>query len=231
MFPFADERVTPEEWQRISEQAEKPLCFNFLLLPMVPDGADTFLDREGNGVMTRYDDVDWKGLARTLQARLEGDVPKSIKVYVANDGPDIFDMVNTRLDQPDTPETESDFGSRTVEVLRQVSMADYRAGLLKLPEESSLHLNPPTRSQRPPIAGLVVSVKFTKMLQAMDYMSSVMEQLVGQLLPLPVEPMSMMHAMDEPGTLPPEAHAWLEAQFGAVYSDKCGVLFLSTTHS
>ncbi|WP_444679468.1 hypothetical protein [Halomonas sp. E19] len=231
MLPFDAETVTPEEWQRIAEQAEKPLCFNFLLLPKVPDDADTFLDRNGQGVMTCYDDVDWKGLAQLLQARLEGQVPKSIKVYVADDGPDIFDMVNVRHDRLDTPETESDFGSRTVQVLHQVAMADYRAGVLRLPEEISLHLNPPTRSQRPPIAGLVISVKFTKMLQAVDYMSSVMERLFGQLMALPMGPMSLMHPMDEPCRLPPEAHAWLEAQFGAVYSDQCGVLFLSATHS
>lgn len=93
---------------------------------MVPDGANTFLDLEGNGVMSRYDDVDWNGLARTLQARLAGDEPKSIKVHVANDGHDIFDTVSVRLDHLDTLETESDFGSRTVAVLPKVSMANYR---------------------------------------------------------------------------------------------------------
>ena len=34
-----DESVIPEEWQRASEMANKPICFNFLLLPMAPDGA------------------------------------------------------------------------------------------------------------------------------------------------------------------------------------------------
>ena len=37
MCPFHNEDVTQEEWQRICEQAEKPICFNFLVMPMVPE--------------------------------------------------------------------------------------------------------------------------------------------------------------------------------------------------
>lgn len=224
--------LTPEEWQLISEQAEKPICFNFMILPMVPEHADTLLDRDGKPVTANYTNVDWKGLAQRLQARLDGHVPKSIKVYVANDGPDLFDINEFRADRPDEPEPDNSFVYRTAKALENVSMANYRGGLLKLPDDSGLHLNQESAGQqRTPLTALVVGVKFNKMLQALDYLPTTMEMLVGLSFAVPMAQVSMVHDMDEPGTLPSEIHGWLEEQFGAVYSEKCGVMFMSVTQS
>lgn len=225
-----EDEMTPEEWQRLAEQSEKPIVFNFMILPKVPEHAGTFLDRDGEPVTTNYDKVDWKGLAQMLQARLTGHVPKAIKVYVANDGPDLFDINELNTARPSYPEPDNGFAYRTAETLEQVSMANYRGGLLKLPEDSNLHLNKVSAGQkRPPLSAVVVGVKFSKVLQAMDYLAGTMEQLVD--IPFPVPMNATVQDFNEHGTLPPEVHGWFEEQFGAVYSKKCGLLLVSVTRT
>lgn len=206
-----------------------PLVFNFLVLPSVPEDADTFLSPEGNPVVTDYDQADWKGLGKILQGLIRA--PQNVKAYVANDGPDILDMANILASDPEAEVTDSDYFTRTYEAVSQVRMKDYRAGVLKLPADSSLHLNPPHEGKRGPLSGLVISLKFASMLQAMDHLGSATRPLFGFPVPVPAQPGKPLPSMDEMGTLAPEIHAWLETQFGAVYSRRCVVMMISIVSS
>lgn len=226
------EDISQEEWERISEQANKPLCFNFLVGPKVPEHADTLLDRDGNPVMVNFDNVDWVGLANKLQERIDGYVPKNIKVYVANDGPDLFDINEHYAARPNEPEPENAFVYRTATALSQVSMKDYRGGLLKIPPDSGLHLNPVTTSNcRTPFAALIVSIKFSKLMQAHDYISITTKRIFGHPVFMPLEPMTVMHGLEELITMPTEMHKWLEEEIGAVYSQKSVLMLVSATSS
>jgi hypothetical protein len=209
--------------------AFRPLVFNFLVLPAVPDDAETFLSPDGKPVVTHYDQVDWKGLGKIMQGLIRA--PQSVNAYVANDGPDILDMVNIQVDDPEAQITDSDYFTRTHQAVTQARMKDFRAGVLSLPADSPLHLNPPHETGRGPLSGLVISLKFTSMLQAMDHLGGATQPLFGFPVPLPVEPGTPLPSMHDMGTLAPEIHAWLEAQFGAVYSRSCVVMMLSLTSS
>ena len=179
--------------------------------------------------MVNYSKVDWKRLAQKLQARINGDVPKSIKVYVANDGPDLFDINEICGDHFGAQ--DNSFVLRAAHALNDVSMANYRGGLLSLPADNGMHLNPTIEGKRPPIAGIILAVKFNKTLQALDYITSVMESLVALPIALPSKPLQILFEKDDLGTLAPELHAWFEEEFGAVYSNRCGLVLLSVTPS
>lgn len=224
-----DEDVTQEEWQRFCEQIDKPICLNFLVMPMVPEETGSLLDRNGNPVMVNYSKVDWKGLAQKLQARINGHVPKSIKIYVANDGPDLFDI--NEICGGHLGEQDNSFVLRAAHALDDVSMANYKGGLLSLPADNGMHLNPTLEGKRPPIAGIIIAVKFTKMLQAVDYITTVMESLLALPIALPSQPLQILFEKDELGTLASELHAWFEKEFGAVYAHRCGLVMLSATAS
>lgn len=226
--------VTPEEWDRHIQLTNRTLTFNFLILPKIPGDHGTFLNRNGDAVVTDYSLVDWKGLSTKLQDRLDGHVPKSVKVYVADDGPDVLDMINQRpvsIGEGFQDVTDSDFATRTNDAIQQVGIAGYRGGILKVSSARGLHLYPPNGNYRPPLSGLVFGIKFTKMLQAMDYLPTTLDRLIGTAFGMPMRPMSMINDLDAPLTLIPEIHEWLEEQFGAVYSTECGLIFLSVTHS
>jgi len=233
MLPTGED-ISQEEWEEISERASKPLCFNFLVGPKVPEHAGTLLDRDENPVMLDFNNIDWGKLANKLQSRIDGYVPKSIKVYVANDGPDLFDINEFCFARPNEPEPENGFVYRTAAALRQVSMKDYRGGLLKIPPDSGLHLNPVSASNcRPPLAALIVSIKFRNMMQTHDYISITTKRLFGHpvVLPLELEPMTVMHGPEEEITMPTEMHEWLEEEIGAVYSQECVLMLISATYS
>lgn len=225
-----DSDLSEEELKDISVRMNKPIIFNYFVGPHVPEGAETLLSPEGEPFMLRYGDLNWKKLAERLQKNLQDEgFPKGVKVYVGNDAIDLFDM--NRICVRSGGEVDNyDAFERSNKCFSQAKIANFRAGIASIPEiPEGLHLNPSPAGRRPPIAALFISIRLAKVDQAIDYLSSATETVIG----LPDSPRIDCDPDIVLGDCPmPTAVAeWLREDVGAVYGDQCTIVRLPVTLS
>ena len=210
---------------------ERPIAINYLVIPHVPEGLGTLLSKDGEPVMMDYATLDWRSLADALKARLEGlGLPKAIKVYVANDGVDLFDINETYVATGEERQEGPFFSARAAQCLDKVTKANYRAGVIDLSQvNKDLHLNPPNADGlRPPLAALMVSLRFNTMSQCADYGFSATQSLFGAALPMTPEAGTVEHGhKDSP--MCDELRHWLDEQIGVVYAPQATVALMGPT--
>lgn len=211
------------------QAVNQPIAFHFLVLPHVPDGAESLFDEAGEPVFTNYDHVDWAGLAVSARTYLEDFLPKSAKLFVSNDGPDLMD-IHGLSSKAKVVKDRGNFFSRVCAPVKKAKMKDMRAGVLNLASANSgLHLNEPDDGMRPPLAGLILTLKFKDMSQALDYIWGATDTLFGHGYMYETTDNPMLKQLNSSGCLAPCIQDWLKAQFKAVYSPKCTVLTLGIT--
>lgn len=226
----AETSESSPDWKALSRQAQKPVIFNYMVCPHVPEGAETILSPEGEPFMLNYSELDWKMLASELQKPLEGSgYPKSIKIYVGNDAIDLFDMNRFCAETCSEADDYYPF-SRAIECFSKAKMSNYRAGVVRIPETSEgLHLNPSTTGKRPPICALFVSIRFGTMSQVVDYLSTVSQIIFG--LPDSTIKPGKRDAVLGTCAVPEPLAQWLRVEAGAVYDSDYTIIRLPTTMS
>lgn len=204
-----------------------PIAFHFLVVPAVPEGADSLLDSNGQPVFTDYSTVDWAGLAKSARAHIDPYLPKAAQLYIGNDGPDLFDLHNLGLE--DAASDQDDMLTRVLSVVGKATMKDMRAGIFRIAgPENSIHLNKAIGT-RPPLTAVLMTLKFKDMSQAMDYLWRATKELFGHgyMQQTPKNP--ILEKGDGSGEMAPCVHRWFQEQFGAVYGTGCAVLILGVT--
>lgn len=148
-------------------------------------------------------------------------MPKSIKVYVANDGSDCLDFHNLDMETDAKVTNRGNYISRMIDVMENVKKEDFRAGAINISRHrDQLHLNPPFSQGRSPLTSFVMSFRFTNSIQFADYIYSINKYLFGAH---ELELVTMDNAEDQVLTLPEFMHEWLMSEFGAVYDNLCFV--------
>jgi hypothetical protein len=210
--------------------SDAPIAFHYLVLPHSPPGIGALLSEAMEPVFTNYQCVDWAGLAKSARQHIEGYVPKAVKLYVANDGQDAFDLLNASYETGKPVTGQGDYYSRTQRAIKNIVMADMRAGVLKLSGSSSgLHINDVEDGLRAPLTGLVLTLKLQNMFQAIDYLGSATDHLFGHIHVFGMMFSPELVSGTNQGRMAPCLHRWLQQQFGVVYAPVCSVLSLGVT--
>lgn len=203
----------------------KPAIVNYFVGPHVPEAVGELLSPTGEPVMLCYEDLPWKKLADRLQVEVDAlGLPRGIKVFVGDDALDLFDIYSTsattgaRFDDYDPLE-------RAIDCFSRVTRAQYRSGVVKVPE--GLHLNPGKHGMRPPVTALFISIRFANWYQVGDYLSMVTEAVLG------ISDAPQLHKSRD-GILGDAAHPeaisdWLKKETGVRYGGHSTVLRLSVT--
>jgi len=221
--------MSDEQWDLAAQRSIKPLAMHFVVCPHSPEHG-ALLDEHGRPVMTNYAKVDWKGLADRAKAALDGLVPKDVKVYVADDAVDVMDVINLSTENGMPFADKGGFEHGLQASLDQLTMGDIRAGIIPLAGNSpDIHRNKPIDGTRPPAGALVMSLRFSRGTQIIDYMDEASEALFG-------EPVECMNGLDfspaiTAGVMPAFLADWLRTEFGVIYGEKCSVVLLSRTFS
>jgi hypothetical protein len=215
----------------IASRAYAPIAFHYLVLPHSPSNAGALLSDEREPVFTNYQAVDWAGLAKSARQQIDDYVPKAVKLYVANDGQDAFDLcnINARTGKPVTD--HGDFYSRAQRAITNVGMANMRAGVLNLSGPChNLHINEAVDGLRAPLTGLVLTLKVQNMFQAVDYLGSATNQLFGHehVFGLIKSYPKLIQGANR-GLMAPCIHQWFQQQFGVSYALECSALLLGAT--
>jgi hypothetical protein len=212
-----------------AEAAEKvnlPAIFNYFVGPHVPEAVGELLSPEGQPVMVRYEDLDWKHLADRLQANVEAlGLPKSIKVYVGDDALDLFDIYSTSAVTGATVREYNPL-KQAFHYFSDLKTSHFRGGKVKIP--GGLHLNPAIHGKRPPVTALFISIRFANWFQAADYLPMVTEAVLG------ISDSLQARTANGDGILGDAAHPealskWLRDQVGVVYGDLSTIVRLSIT--
>lgn len=227
--------INETDIEKASKLAYLPIVFHFLIIPHVPEGASNIFGKSGEPVFTEFTKVNWPALSRSVRRHLDDYVPKSIGVYVANDGPDIMDIqsmnILTRKQETNGP----NFLDRALREVNRLKIKDLRGGISKLDKSDSImHINPTLGNGRPPISGIIIGFKFKDMSQATDHISLLTSQLFGhdysyESMGNPV--LKETKGLQNPGEMTACIHEWLAKEFGVVYSPKCTVITLGNTFS
>ena len=218
-----------DELRLAGQRAMGPIVIHFLVVPHSPDSG-ALLNKHGEPVLTDYNLVDWKGLAVSARAAIEKDVPKSVGLFIADDAVDVMDLlhVSTNTGRPfvDKPPFEHLVQS----TLSQLSMKDMRSGITKVSERSpGFHINAPMDGKRPPLGAFILSIKFTRGTQIIDYLTGAALSLFGTFVVVS----SYAGYKPEPtvGEMPLFLREWLDSQFGVVYGKECTVVAVQRTFS
>lgn len=215
------------EFEIAARRAERPIALHFAVCPHSP-ARGALLSESGNPVLTRYSDVDWKGLASSARDVIEGMAPKSVKIFVADDAVDVMDVLNISTDTGRPFRNAEGFESRLRTTLGRLSMQDMRAGITKLAGNyPDLHVNTPIQGQRPPLGALILSLKFTNGLQVIDYLPEITDALFGS--PAIVASIEGFKPRPTTGEMPPFLSGWLRSQFGVVYGSDCTATLVART--
>ncbi|CAD0266056.1 conserved hypothetical protein [Pseudomonas veronii] len=219
--------MNDSEFEIAARRAQGPIALHFAVLPHSPTNS-VLLNENGHPVLTNYSDVDWKGLAISARDAIDGVVPKSVKLYVADDAIDTMDVLNISMDTGRPFEGVAGFGSRLNSTFSRVSMQDMRAGITKLAGHSAdLHINTPIQGKRPPLGALILSLKFTGGLQVVDYLHEATDTLFGT----PSIAITYEGFKPQPttGEMPSFLAEWLRSQFGVVYGAACTTVAIGRT--
>jgi len=218
-----------KEWQLAAQRSELPAVLHFLVCPHSPDSG-LLLNKYGEPVMTDYSQVDWKGLATVARAAIEQDVPKSIGLFIADDAVDVMDVLHVSTETGRPFKNEPTFECRVRSTLSQLAMKDMRAGITKISERTpGIHLNSPMDGKRPPLGSLILSLKFMRSGQMIDYLTGATISLFGS--PAIVATFEGFKPVQTVGKMPSFLREWLNSQFGVVYGDDCTVLAIERTFS
>ncbi|WP_223508985.1 MULTISPECIES: hypothetical protein [unclassified Pseudomonas] len=215
------------EWEIAARRAERPVALHFAVCPHSP-AHGALLNENGHPVLTNYSDVDWKGLATSAHAAIEGYVPKSVKLFIADDAVDVMDVLEISTDTGRPFRGVEGFETRLRTTLRRLSMQDMRAGIIKLAGNyPDLHINTPIEGKRPPLGAMIVSLKFTSGLQLIDYVGDATHCLFGS--PAIVANFDGFQPKPTTGEMPSFLAGWLRSQFGVVYGTDCTALVVART--
>lgn len=213
-----------------SEHIHIPIVMNYLVLPHVPTHRPTLLSPSGAPVELWYNKLDWQKLADNLQRSLtDAGIPKGITVHVCDDAMDLFDI--SRIDflaQAQVDPDEYDPITRAATCTAQLQMSDFEASVVPLSKKHpSIHLNTIFNdTSRPPIAGLIISVRYTTAMLAIDWIYTVSELLFGTgdspVIDEQLNPMG-------PGQMSAPLASWLRDDTGVVYASQCSIVPLRPT--
>nr|WP_011922952.1 hypothetical protein [Pseudomonas fluorescens]CAM96176.1 hypothetical protein pQBR0144 [Pseudomonas fluorescens SBW25] len=218
-----------QEWLLAARRAEQPCVIHFLVCPHSP-ASGVLLNPLGNPVLTDYSKVDWKGLATAARATIEGQVPKSVGVYIADDASDVMDVMHMSTDTGQPFTNEPRFDHRIKAALSQLTMKDIKAGITHVSKRiPGIHLNTPINGKRPPLGALVLSLKFVRATQMIDYMTGATDDLFGA--PAMVATFEGYKPAPTQGEMPAYLREWLTSEFGVVYGAGCSVLAVERTFS
>ncbi|MQT57911.1 hypothetical protein GHO41_11225 [Pseudomonas sp. FSL R10-0399] len=181
-------------------------------------------------MLTDYREVDWKGLATAARAAIEQTVPKSIGLFIADDAVDVMDVMHVSTETGGPFNNEPTFESRVRSTLSQLSMKDMRAGITRISDSApGIHINTPMDGKRPPLGSLILSLKFIRGTQMIDYLTSATIGLFGA--PTLVATVEGLKHVQTVGKMPRFLREWLNSQFGVVYGTDCTVLAIERTFS
>ncbi|HCU2480903.1 TPA: hypothetical protein OUK43_000386 [Pseudomonas aeruginosa] len=218
-----------QSWEVSVQRAQKPIVFHFMVCPHSPRSG-VLLNEYGEPVFTDYARVDWKGLAKNAHQLIADDVPNSVKLYVADDGVDVMDMMNICTETGRPVQGKGNFNDRINSTLDQLSMTDMRAGITKIAGRyPAFHANYPSDGLRSPLGVVIVSLKFANAMQAFDHIFYATEKLFGKSVIL-LDGMQT-HSKPTTGVMPAYLANWLSSQFGVVYADRCTVCLAGRTYS
>lgn len=215
------------ECEIAARRNDHPVALHFAVCPHSPaNGA--LLNENGHPVLTSYSDVDWKGLATSANAAIEGNVPKSVKVFIADDAVDVMDLLEISTDTGRTFRGVERFETRLHATLRRLSMQNMRAGIIKLAGNyPDLHINTPIEGKRPPLGALIVTLKFKSFFQLTDYVGVATHCLFGT--PAMVVNFDGVQPKPTTGKMPSFLADWLRSQFGVMYGADCSALLVAST--
>ncbi len=217
------------EWRLAVQRSALPSALHFLVCPHSPDSG-VLLNRYGEPVLTDYREVDWKGLATAARAAIEQTVPKSIGLFIADDAVDVMDVMHVSTETGGPFNNEPTFESRVRSTLSQLSMKDMRAGITRISDSApGIHINTPMDGKRPPLGSLILSLKFIRGTQMIDYLTSATIGLFGA--PTLVATVEGLKHVQTVGKMPRFLREWLNSQFGVVYGTDCTVLAIERTFS
>lgn len=208
----------------------KPIAYHFLFVPHAPEDVEVLLDADGAPIWSDYRFVDWKGLAVSARSAIDQLVPKSVRLYVADDAADVMETLNLCIESGCAVKGWGTVCSRFKTAVAKIKMTDMRAGITKITQfEEDYHINPEIDFVRPPLGGGVMSLRFSSSLQALDYCASVVKAIFGcsMVVGNGLSPKQNLGV----GEMHQVLHEWLERQFGAVYGRKCQLFMLGTTTS
>jgi len=221
--------VNDTEWQLAARRSGLPSAIHFLVCPHSPRSG-VLLDTSGSPVLTDYSKVDWKGLATAARAAIEQDVPKSVGLFIADDGVDVMDVMHISTDTGRPFRNEQTFEHRVRSTLSQLSMADMRAGITKVANRTpGIHINTPMDGKRPPLGSLILSLKFMRGTQVIDYLSGATNTLFGT--PAIVATFEGYKPVPTKGKMPAFLSEWLNSQFDVEYGAHCTVVAIERTFS
>ena len=156
---------------------ENPLMLTYAILPEPPKDTNAFLSPDRQPVYVDYANINWKALANNLQDSLSNlRLPKGIKVYVATDALDIWDVTHTI---PHTATEVQDYEPvyEAYKCFDSMSFSDFRAGLITFPESANFHVRPPKKGLRTPVCGLFIAIRLDHFMQTLDYLEAVTYRL------------------------------------------------------
>ncbi len=218
-----------EAWELAARRSELPMVMHFAVCPHSPRSG-ALLDEYGVPVLTHYARVDWKALSSNANSAIEGLAPKDVKVYVADDAVDVMDVLNISTDTGRPFQGKGGFEARLSATLKRLTMADMRGGIIKMAGKfPELHVNTTPDGTRPPLGALIVSVKFSRGTQIIDYLDDVSNSLFGA--PAFVQDGFNFHPRPTTGKMPAFLADWLRAQFGVIYAANCTVVLAGRTFS
>lgn len=200
-----------------------PIAYHFLFAPHSPDPEGVLADAAGRPVLTDYQAVDWKALAISARSAIDQVVPKGIQLFVADDAADVFEILNLCPWSISSHVGRGNFYSRFKAAVEKLEMADMRSGITRLSRYAAdYHVNTLNDGRRPPLGGIIISVKFPRASLAGDYIHNVTQALFGQMRRDTGPALGV-------GEMSPALSIWLEKQFGVVYGRRCESYFVGTT--
>ncbi|HEJ4407969.1 TPA: hypothetical protein SL557_000248 [Pseudomonas aeruginosa] len=219
--------MNDKEWQLAARRSESPSAIHFLVCPHSPKSG-VLLNRSGSPVLTDYSKVDWKGLATAARVAIERDVPKSVGLFIADDGVDVMDVMHISTDTGRPFRNEQTFEHRVRSTLSQLSMADMKAGITKVASRTpGIHINSPMDGKRPPLGSLILSLKFMRGTQVIDYLCGATNTLFGT--PAIVATFEGYKPVPTRGKMPAFLNEWLNSQFDVEYGAHCTVVAIERT--
>ena len=218
-----------EELRLAGQRAMAPSVLHFLVIPHSPESG-ALLNKYGVPVLTDYNRVDWKGLATAARAAIEKNVPKSMGLFIADDAVDVMDVLRVSTDTGRPFKDEPAFEHLVHSTLSQLSMKDMRSGIIKISDRTpGIHINTPMGGKRPPLGALILSIKFTRGTQIIDYLTGATISLFGA--PAMVAAIQGYKPTLTTGKMPSFLREWLDTQFGVVYGTDCSVVAIQRTFS
>jgi hypothetical protein len=217
------------DYEKSARRARGAVVIHFVVCPHPPPNGD-LLSENGGAVLTPYSDVDWKGLARSARDVIDGEVPKNVKLFVADDAIDVMDVLNISTETGKPFLGTKDFIFRLHSTLSDLSMRDMHAGITKLAAKyPELHINTPIQGQRPPLGALILSLKFKDNFQMIDCLTSATTLLFGRSAIVAVN--AEFKPRSTTGEMPSFLASWLRSQFGVVYGTNCTATAIARTYS